>query len=168
MAEQLLVKFPVDLKPKYYAAIGEIAARWSWLEFHFHVIIRVILGLGKKEGRILTIGMGMRPMANMIRGLAFRWVNDVALRRDLQKFAKDVLSSKKARDTYIHGVYCHPPSHPEAIGIYYMRSPEEKIMPTADLLPLEELTALANKFRGYQDQATDLIHRLKALPRTRA
>jgi hypothetical protein len=167
MSEKIMVHIPMHLTPEHYLRVGEIAARWSWLEWQFHAIIRTILGLGKKEGRILTIGMGIKPMSNMIRGLSMQLVKDKKLKLELQRLAKDVAKAKADRDTYVHGVYCHPDGKPNHPHIYHMRSTEERIMPNAEPLPLTKLDAVIGNLRHCQDRAQDLTTRLKALPRKR-
>lgn len=163
-----MVQFPRDLPNEYYAAIGEIAARWSWLEHQLHVIIRVILRLDKKQGRIVIVGMGVKPMASMIRGLALRWVSDARLKNDLRAFAKATLEFKPNRDDFIHGVYCYPEGKPDTICLYQMRSAEERIMPGMARLPIKTLQNAAYHLCQLQDVAQELTHRLKASPPMRA
>lgn len=160
-----MVHIPMDLSADHYLRVGEIAARWSWLEWQFHAIIRTILGLGKKEGRILTIGMGIKPMSNMIRGLSMHLIKDARLKSELQRLAKDVAKAKADRDTYVHGVYCHEVDKPEAPHIYHMRSAEERIMPKAEPLPLAKLDAVIANLRDCQQRAQGLTTQLKALPK---
>lgn len=159
-----LVGIPLDLPPEYYASIGEIAARWSWMEWQLHVIIRVILKLDKKQGRILSIGMAVKPMANMIRGLSLRWVPDAKLKNDLQNFIKAVMKFKKTRDELVHGVYVIPENEPMSICLYRIRSAEERILPPAERIRADQIKAAASHLHDLQTQAVALTRRLKASP----
>src|SRR5438105_4967430 len=63
-------RYPQTINAEYYVAIGEICARWSWLEFQAGVIVREALRLTKPAGFAITGGMSMRSVSTVLVSLA--------------------------------------------------------------------------------------------------
>jgi hypothetical protein len=154
----------IDLTPDYYRAIGEISARWNWLEFQLGVLIREGFGLDKKEGRVLTVGMAMKPKCHILRIMALKWVKDAQLRHDLTKLAKDCQNKIDDRHCHVHGVYAYLNDAPEKIGLMLIGSGEERYAPSLKEPILPDLQRIAGELRALQMRAQDITRRIKAQP----
>ena len=159
----LYAKFPVDLPPEYYAAIGEIAARWNWLEFHLGMLVRVGFGLGKKEGRILTGGMAVKVKCPILKIMAKKWVKDRTLQAGLHKLADDIQKMTDDRNELVHALYCHKSGQPDKLGRYVMMSGDQRYLPHFDPVPVSRLQECASDLRALQDKTVQLAHALKKL-----
>lgn len=167
MAEKIMVEILPELPAKYYAAIGEIVSRFSWIEHQLHVLIREILGLDKKRGRIMLVGMGVKPKSAIIRALTTRWVPDHRLRGDLINLAKDAINFKGVRDQYAHGLYCRIPRK-RIIYLWDIWKANERIDPKARPLPLNVLRRQIADVKRLQRRAESITRRLKASHQKRA
>jgi hypothetical protein len=118
------------LPDEYYTAIREMASRWSWLENQLCVLIREILQLDKKQGRILDGGGGVTPMAAIIRALCRGWIADAELRREVDQFAEDILALKKCRDGFVEGVYGPAPGQALIIHLWTFGAQAKELNPS--------------------------------------
>lgn len=156
-------KFPIDLPPEYYAAIGEIAGRWSWLEYHLGVIIRVGFGLGKKESRVLTVGMAVKPKSHVLKIMAKKWIKDRALRKNIHALADDMQAKLNDRNAYVHALYCHLSGKPDKLGRYVMGSGEQRFLPEFKPAPISALQKCALELRELQEKTKQIVRELKTL-----
>lgn len=164
----LMIHPLMDVPSSYCSAIGEIAARWNWLENQLGVIIREGFELDKKEGRVLTVGMGVKPKCNILRMVALKWITDRALQEQVRQLAKDCQNMIDPRNEYVHGLYGHPVGQPNRIGRMIMGSGEERYMPKFMETSVAQIQQRATELREIQQRAQAITRRIKELREERA
>jgi hypothetical protein len=66
MTVKRLPETPIDPPPEYFAAVGEVAVRWSRFEYQLGVLVRAGFKLGKDEQRTLIVGMDMTVLTAVL------------------------------------------------------------------------------------------------------
>jgi hypothetical protein len=160
-------EFPVDIDPQYYDAIGEIAARWSWLEHRLTVLIREGFKLDKAAGRAVMASMNAITLFRTAQTLTKfpNWISDSGLRDELTRFAKAVEARRETRNAYVHGVYGPERTNPSHLYRIQMRTGEDILAPDGMAVTLQELQKVAADLRALQVQGNDLSNRLKKAQR---
>jgi len=155
-----------EIPPELYAGIGEIIARWGYLQFQLGVIIRVSLGLKKDVGRMLTARMEVWQLCDTLKALAKtdQWIKDQALRASVHKLAGDVLNAAQTRNGYAHGVFGYADEEPRRFGRFLLTDPEHRVNPDFDPMTPETLKADANRARALWDRAQEITRKLKGKP----
>ena len=160
---------PIDEMPQeMLAGIGEIVARWGYLQFQLGVIIREIAGLPKDMGRVLTLGPDLIVLCRMLRVLTANdhWIKDAALRADLADLAEAVKKASSTRNKYAHGVFGYGEKAGEFV-LYLMQAPTHKVNPATEAIKIATLKAAASDARNLWAKAQELTRWLKTIPRTR-
>jgi hypothetical protein len=160
-------KFAIDIDPQYYAAIGEVAARWSWLEHRLTVLIREGFKLDKAAGRAVMANMNASTLLRTTHMLTKfpNWISDDGLRVELAQFARDVEAQRDTRNSYVHGVYGPETTTTSPLYRIQMRNGDQILAPDGKAVTLEELQKVAQNLRALQVQGNDLSNRLKKTQR---
>lgn len=164
MKKKPVTKIPMDIPKEYYAAIGEIAARWSWLDHQLGVIIRVGFGLGKPAGRVLTTGMGVKNKAHILRLLETRLRRNGTLANLIKDLRERTLKNVDNRNDLVHGLFGHMKDEPDKVVRYVLRSPEQRAELAAVPAPITAVPKVAAELRAIQLLAQEVTTALKALP----
>jgi len=151
----------VDLPAPYCACVGEIAARWNWLEHQLGVLIREGFDLDKQEGRVLVNGMPLRVKTPILRVLALKWITDPVLRDDLRRFAADCQKQNDPRDEYVHGLWVHPAMDPQQIGLMARKSGDNAAHAEFRPVQLADMQKIAADLKALQERAEKLTSRMK-------
>lgn len=156
-------QFPIDIDDSYYAAIGEIAARWSWLEHRLSVLIREGFRFNKAAGRAVMAGMSASTLVRTVLTLTSfpDWIGDESLRAEVASFAKLVESQRERRNSFVHGIYGPEPSTPGKIYRILMRSGTQILAPEGNPVSVSELKQFAVELRRLQEQGDALSNKLK-------
>lgn len=86
-------------------AIGHICVQWSALEHHLAVTVWTMLGISKRQGKILTGGLGMQQRLNMALALARGQPTPTDLTAALKKIRKEIQDGlDDTRNRAVHGV----------------------------------------------------------------
>jgi hypothetical protein len=152
-----------EIPPELYAGIGEIIARWGYLQFQLGVIVRVSLGLKKDVGRVMTARMEVWQLCEALKTVSKidRWIKDAELRETVRKFAGDVLNAAEIRNDYAHGVFGYTEEKPPQFGRFLFKEPEHKVTPGFEILTPETLKVQANEARALWDRAQAITRKLK-------
>lgn len=151
----------VNLPADYCACIGEIAARWNWLEHQLGVLIREGFDLDKQEGRVLMNGMPLKVKTPILRVLALKWITDLALRDDLRRFAADCQKQNDPRNEFVQGLWVHPVAEPTRVGLMVRKPGESNINPEFKPVQLGEMQKIAADLKALQERAQKLTDRMK-------
>ena len=154
---QTVANLPAD----HCTCIGEIAARWNWLEHQLGVLIREGFDLDKQEGRVLVNGMPLKVKTQILRVLALKWITDLGLRDDLRRFAADCQKQSDPRDEYVHGLWVHPAKEPRKIGIMVKKAGEHSVEPEFRPVQLADMQKIAADLKALQERAQKLTSRMK-------
>ena len=159
--------YPIDIDPDYYAAIGEIAARWSSLEHRLTVLIREGFKVDKAAGRALTASMNASTLVQTARTLTGfpQWITDASLRKDVKSLVDDVEKRREKRNSYVHGVYGPETAKPGTLYRILMRGGAHILAPDGEPIALPDLQAFAKELRDLQLRGNTLSDRLKASQR---
>jgi len=160
-------KFAIDIDPQYYAAIGEIAARWSWLEHRLTVLIREGFQLEKGAGRAVMASMNATTLLRTAQTLTKfpNWISDPGLRDEMTHFTKAVEAQRETRNAYVHGVYGPETTNPGPLYRIQMRAGDHILAPDGMAVTLRELQKVAADLRALQVRGNELSNRLKKAQR---
>jgi len=152
-----------EIPPELYGGIGEIIARWGYLQHQLGVILRVALGLKKDAGLILTVRMEVAQLCEALKTVSKtdRWIKDEAFRTTIRKFAGDVLNAAETRNDYAHGVFGYTDEQPRQFGRILFKLPEHRVVPGFEPMTPETLKAHATEARALWDRAQVSPHKLK-------
>lgn len=167
MANKRLPDIPIDPPEEYFRAVGEVAVRWSRLEYQLGVLARVGFKLGKDEQRTLIIGMDMTVLTNVLRAVAQGWISHTKLARDIAKFADDVAGLRNKRGEFVHGLYGYWLGQPEKWLMFKLKSPKQRGIINSEAISPAQIAAFATKLRNLQIRAQELTTALKAEHGTR-
>jgi hypothetical protein len=167
MPKKRLPEIPIDPPREYFAAVGEVAVRWSRLEYQLGVLARVGFKLGKDEQRTLIIGMDMNVLTSVLRAVAQGWISDKNLAKDLRTFADDIAGLRSKRGDFVHGLYGYWAGKPQQWLMFKLKSPKQRGNINADAISHADIAAFAAKLRELQVRAQELTTALKAVHGTR-
>ena len=168
MATKRLPEIPIDPPKEYFSAVGEVAIRWSRLEYQMSVLARVGFKLGKDEQRSLIIGMDMTTLTGVLRAVAQGWVKDRALARDLSALANDIGELRNRRGQFVHGLYGHWLGEPTPWQLFKLKSPKQRGNIASEEVSPDIIRSFGAELRKLQVRAQDLTRRLKAVHGTKA
>lgn len=157
-----LPEIPIDPPNEYFSAVGEVALRWSRLEYQMSVLCRVGFRLGKDEQRSLIIGMDMTTLTGVLRAVARGWVNDRPLARDLGVLADDIANLRDRRGVLVHGLYGYWAGSPKTWKLFKLKSPKQRGNIASEDISPGAIAEFAAELRALQIRAQDLTTRLKA------
>jgi hypothetical protein len=157
----------VDLPRDYATAIGQIAAKWNWLENQLGVLIREGFGLDKKEGRVLVGTTKLGVKVTILRIMALKWIPEAQFREELRQFGIDCLRQTDPRNDHVHGLWVHPIDEPSNIGLQVMDSGEQKYKPDFIPVPLADLEKIVTDLKALQVRGQFLTDKIKGrIPRS--
>lgn len=156
-------RLTLSLSDQYYLHIGAVIHRWATLEYLMMAIIWKSMGLGNKEGRVLTVGMGTQVLAGILRNLPRKWITDEAIVKKLKQLTDEVSEHHELRNYLAHGVWTYPEDKaaPRVPFLNFMKSGEHRLLPGGEPVTPEQLAILARSI-GELNQLADEIH--SALP----
>ena len=166
MAVKRLPEIPIDPPPGYFAAVGEVAVRWSRLEYQLGVLVRVGFNLGKDEQRTLIVGMDMTVLTAILRAVAQGWIANRKIARDIEKFADELAELRGKRGDYVHGLYGYWLGKPDKWFMFRLKTRQRGNI-NADPVSPTDILAFGQKLRGLQLRAQQLTRELKAIHGTR-
>lgn len=161
MSTKHLPEIPLDPPAEYFAAVGEVAVRWSRLEYQLGVLARVGFKLGKDEQRSLIIGMDMTVLASVLKAVAQGWVADKTIARKLVMFSTDIAALRNKRGEFVHGLFGHWLGKPQQWYMFKLKSPKQRGNINADPVSPTDIVAFAAELRKLQVRAQDLTTELK-------
>jgi hypothetical protein len=163
MTQKRPASYSIDnFPPDIIQGIGEIMARWGYLQLQLGVIVRVALALRKDAGRVVTVGAEVGALCGMIRTLTHsdHWIKDASIRRDLEALAEDVRKQSADRNDYAHGVFGQG-AEPGTFVRHLMRKPQHRIAPEEEPITAESLKKISDEARELWIRAQDITQRLK-------
>jgi hypothetical protein len=167
MATRRLPEIPIDPPKDYFSAVGEVAIRWSRLEYQMSVLARVGFKLGKDEQRSLIIGMDMTTLTGVLRAVAQGWVKDRTLAQALAALADDTARLRNRRGDLVHGLYGHWLGSTKPWQLFKLKSPKQRGNMASEEISPEAIRRFAAELRTLQVRAQDLTTRLKAVHGTK-
>jgi hypothetical protein len=159
-----LSKLVVQLPTAYYRQIGEITFRWATLEFQLQEIIWLVMGLGNKEGRVMTVGMDTTPLLGIFRNLTQRWVADPTDKQEINSLAKAIKKLKPWRNAITHGIWCRTVSRPYRVDLHHLYEPHQRLLPEATHTTPAEMAAMASDLAIINHRLETLRLKLKDAP----
>jgi hypothetical protein len=162
-------KYPPNLPPEYYTAIGEICHRWAWLEFQCGVIAREVIRLDKSSGRAFTAGMTLNTISKVLQTLALGDYlnNHPDLKERLRAISKTLGGLGDFRNEYAHGVWGNVAKHDPRLGLWKFKNPEDRLEPNWVHKTTTEMRQVADTLKGYQETLQQLTRDLKGALRGR-
>jgi hypothetical protein len=168
MTPRRLPDIPIDPPKEYFASVGEVAIRWSRLEYQMSVLARVGFKLGKDEQRSLIIGMDMTTLTGVLRAVAQGWVKDRPFAQELTALADDIAKLRNRRGDFVHGLYGYWLGTTKPWQLFKLKSPKQRGNIASEEISPEAISRFAAELRALQFRAQDLTTRLKAIHGTRS
>ncbi len=160
-------EYAIDIDTVYYEAIGEIAARWSWLEHRLTVLIREGFLFDKAAARAVMASMNAVTLVRTARTLtAFPdWIKSDPMRAEVAAFVEAVEAQRAKRNDYVHGVYGPESAKPGTIYRILMRRGDQILEPKGTAVTIAQLKAFARELRELQVSGNTLSDKLKKAQR---
>ncbi len=159
-------EYPIDIDQAYYAAIGQVTARWAWLEHRLSILIREGFRLDKAAGRALTSGMEaaalLRTLQVLVKG---SWIDDQTVLKAVEEFGNEIERRRKRRNALAHGVYGPETKKPGKMYRVLMRSADDILSPDGDPISVRDLQTLASELRVLQERGLMITTQLKQVQR---
>jgi hypothetical protein len=159
-------EYPIDIDPAYYSAIGQVTARWAWLEHRLSVLIREGFRVDKAAGRAWTSGMQAVALHRTIQVLVKgTWIRDAKVRKAVDDFANAVEQLRERRNNFAHGIYGPEPGAPGTLYRILMRGFNNIMAPNGTPITVREVQDLAAELRLLQERGLALTTELKKVQR---
>jgi len=156
---------PLDLPPKYYKPIGQIAARWNLTEaliagiiWHVHKI------RSPNVGRLFTYRAGSVEKLNMFKVTLENYVSDPAIQIKMLKLHTEADRLRGRRNTFVHGLWGRMPKEHKIWKVFYLKSPAHTFQLKRDTVALPELNSLAAEIRQLNVDLKKLMREMGAPP----
>ncbi len=107
------------LPATHYTAIGEVAVQWSWLEYLVQIAIWQLLDVPRKEGRVVTSHMNIRPNLDVLAQLTERRVKDKTTAQEIEVLARKIERRSEVRNRIVHGLWAFSDESREPYSIMY-------------------------------------------------
>lgn len=158
--------YPQTIDKEYYAAIGEICQRWSWLEFQLGVIVRETLKISDAAGFSVTGGMSMRSVCGVLIALSLAGLpkGSPKIIAAISDLANKLNSIGDMRNEYAHGVWSYENQNNPNLGIRKLSNAKHRPVFTWVNKPLKELVANAKILSDLQIEAQVITDALKGRP----
>lgn len=162
MAKKLPTEVIDKMDPALLAAIGEVVARWGYLEFQLRVVIREACKLSKETGLLVT---RRAPLAQLCSTLATIgkspiWVSDAQTRDAISNLARGVESRRSTRNTFAHAIYGEDPADGSIVQ-WLFQDPSNKA-PNLRPIDVAGVSVEAKHARDLWEQAQAVTKTLKA------
>jgi hypothetical protein len=132
--------FVMNLKAEYYPALGEFIFRVAQLETQLHEILWRAIGIGNKEGRVLTIGSPIKAIRGMLYNVTSdqmngRWLDRKTQASLVQRIETLLMKAKPfadLRNKIAHGSWQSTVRGTHDHHIIYVREQDEKFLAKSD------------------------------------
>ena len=156
---------PLDLPPRYYKPIGQIAAGWNLTEalvagiiWHVHKI------KSPNVGRLFTYRASSVEKLNMFRVTLENYISDPATKTKMFKLYKEADRLRKRRNTFVHGLWGRMPKEHKIWKVFYLKSTDDTYLLQREIITLDQLTALAAQIRQLNVNLKKLMREIGAPP----
>lgn len=158
--------YPQSLSKDYYEGIGEICARWSWLEFQLGVIARESLRIKKPEGFSVFGGMSMRSISTVLTALTLSVLpkGKPKLSAAISELSRKLQNIQDMRNEYAHAIWGYNKSDNPNLGIWKFKKPEDRASPNWVNRSLAKIRDDAKMLADLQVTAQEITHALKGRP----
>lgn len=159
-------RYPQTIPPEYYQAIGEICARWAWLEFQLGVIAREMLGINKPQGFSVTGGMSMRSVTTVLLALTLSGLpkDRPQLKRGISELAEKLNNLRDFRNEYAHALWGYENEQNQQLGIIKLKTPEDRVELNWISKKITKIQQDAAELAGHQVTAQEITDALKGRP----
>ncbi len=138
---------PVDIPPKFYKPLGQIAAGWNLTEaliastiWHFHKIT------SPNRGRLFTYRANAMEKLNMFKVTAENFVSNPSHRTAMLKLYREADRLRGKRNTFVHGLWGRMPNQ-STWKVFYHKSTDDTWLLKREIVNLPVLTSLAAEIR---------------------
>jgi hypothetical protein len=161
MAIPMWINKRSDIPNWIAVGIGRIAAEWSYIEWQFEEIIRLLLQVDITRGRLITFGMKTRTRAELIAPLARTMPETRSLANTALRIGAHAGELQSERDRLAHGLFGKIGRDWYVIKMKGSRPYQGKPLPRSELPEREKITQ--NKIRLVRSQFRKLRHDLDDL-----
>jgi len=155
----------------YCKFIGRVICLWANLEFQVERLIWVLVGIGPKEGRLLTTQMNIRPKLEILKGLVSHSAMDEQTKKRFLSIIKAINKANETRNMLAHGLWSTKQarrlrkSSPRKMQLYWSRgSTEHRLLPrTMEVSPLR-IKEFAEQILGFSVFMSLTLAGLKGAP----
>jgi hypothetical protein len=153
-----------NMPPALFAAIGELLARWGYLQFQLGVVIRLALGMTREAQLLLLQRADIDVLCEQMKNIAAsdHWISDADLRKRIKDLQSKVKKERTDRNVFAHAVLGYA-DEDDAFVIYRF----SKTGGHVEKAPLDEgnIRAQALVARALWAEAQEITKALKLLRR---
>jgi hypothetical protein len=159
-------KITNKLPKPYYAAIGKITYYSARFEFNVQQCIWEMLGVHKKAGRMLTVGMKVKPLLAIMKNLVTNFTPSPTLKQEFNSIAKAAHAAIEARNSICHGIWTTPQGRKQIYELNYMMEADERYLPKAERLSSADVQAIGDAWEQINARLDAALNQLHALPQS--
>jgi hypothetical protein len=156
---------PLDIPPKFYKPIGQIAVGWSLSEAFISSIVWHIHKIkNPKVGRLFIYRCSAKQKLDILKLSADKYVPDHEVRSQLIKLHSAASRLKGRRNTIIHGLWGRMPKEKKTWKVFYSKDTDDTYTLKKQSFTLAELQALAEEVRQLNKDLRYLMRKMKIPP----
>jgi len=154
---------PIDPNPQCFAAVGELATRWGWIENQTGVLIRELLRIKRPAGHMAIGNMGIQPKTRVLASLAQYSLAKNKLGSEIIVLANRIQKFDKFRNDVIHGLWVHYPPGTTQLALLQRKNLQQQVEPHPDKDIITHLPRKIEELKKIQAEAQRITTALKAL-----
>ena len=156
---------PLDIPPKYYKPLGQIAAGWNLAEALISSIIWHIHKIKEPErGRLFAYRPTAAQKLGIFRVTIERFVKDPALKIQLKHLCTRAFSLKDERNMLIHGLWGRMPKQHKTWKVFYHTEVDDMILLKRKEMTTDQVKDVAAKIRKLNFDLKKLMTRIGVPP----
>lgn len=144
-------------------AIGDVTAFWSFLEFQVEQIIHHLLGIGPKQGRIVTTQMNIRPKTEIVTLLMKVNEVDPKFADEFAAILLEINTLQTERNKVVHGLWARQsqPGFFDHYLLWFRGKPENRILGDARPMTAPDVRAIAAQIDNLNSRLDRLLYGLR-------
>lgn len=162
-----IYKFPLDLRPTMYRAIGEYIARAARLEYQLIYGISYLAGIkDKKKMRISFMGMTFDARLGTFKALATYWAPSARMRRQIHNIVKAARNIRVVRNSMAHGLWGYEKGGKRnKVAVYFAPTSADYYLPRTTHYTAEKIRSKAGAIRSLDRRLGRVLDKISSSQR---
>ena len=156
---------PLDLPPRYYKPIGQIAAGWNLTEALVSSIIWHVHKIKSPPvGRLFTSRPNSAEKLRIFKLTLKKYVHDPGIQAQMLKLCGQANHLRNRRNTFIHGLWGRMPNEHKTWKVFYLKDTDDTDFMRREIVTVPQLTAVAAQVRQLNKDLKKLMREIGAPP----
>jgi hypothetical protein len=152
---------PIDPNPECFSSLGEVAARWGWIENQLSVLIRELMRLKKPESNIAIHSLPTQRKIEVLKTLGRYAYPDEPIGTEIVALGNALSSFNDFRNDVVHGLWVDWPTKGGQLALVRRVSLQQKVDPEADRDAPKQFKSRIEKLKELQETAQRITTALK-------